>query len=51
MVVSIDIDKWFRSTHDLPISSVSNMMMPGPVSVKYADNYATMFNMETIIRR
>jgi hypothetical protein len=51
MVVSIDIDKWFRSTHDLPISSVSNMMIPGPVSVKYADNYATMFNMETIIRR
>lgn len=51
VVVSIDIDKWFRSTHDLPISSVSNMMMPGPVSVKYADNYATMFNMETIIRR
>ena len=49
--VSIDIDQWFRSTHDLPISSVSNMMMPGPVSVKYADNCATMFNMETIIRR
>ena len=51
MVIDVNIDKWFKSTHDLPISSISENMSPGPLSVKYADNYANMFTLNSVLRR
>lgn len=51
MVIDVNIDKWFKSTHDLPISSISENMSPGPLSVKYADNYANMFTLNSVQRR
>lgn len=50
-VIDVDIDQWFRSTHDLPISSVAENMSPGPLSVKYADNYANLFTLLALTRR
>ena len=47
-VVTVDLDKWFRSVHQLPIAAVSEMMVPGPVAVQYADNYATLFSIASI---
>lgn len=51
MVIDVNIDKWFRSAHDLPISAVSENMSPGPLSVRYADNYANMFTLNSVVRR
>jgi hypothetical protein len=51
MVIDADIDQWFSSTHDLPIGVHSENMTPGPLSVQYADNYANLFRIETVLRR
>jgi len=48
LTVDVDIDKWFRSTHDLPISSIPFMMTPGASSVLYADNYANLFSVTKV---
>lgn len=48
VTMDVDIDKWFRSTHDLPISSIPLMMTPGPESVLYADNYANLFSVTKV---
>jgi hypothetical protein len=47
-VIGIEIDNWFRSVHDLPIGLMPQQMEPGPVAMRYADNYATMFSLESI---
>jgi len=49
--VEIDIDPWFRSAHDLPISSGARVASPGPLAVRHADNAARMFRLESVIRR
>jgi hypothetical protein len=50
LTISIDVnlDKWFRSAHDLPISASPLVMTPGDLSVKYADNYATLFSVTKV---
>lgn len=50
-VIDVDIDKWFSSAHALPISSIAENMSPGPISMKYADNYANLFTLKTITYR
>jgi hypothetical protein len=51
MVISVEIDKWFRSAHSLPISSIAENMSPGPLSTLYADNYANLFTLASVTRR
>jgi hypothetical protein len=51
MVIDVNLDKWFSSATDLPISSISENMSPGPIAVKYADNYANLFTINTVVRR
>jgi hypothetical protein len=51
MVIDVNLDKWFRSATDLPISSIAENMSPGPVSVRYANNYANLFTLNTVVRR
>jgi hypothetical protein len=51
MVIDVNLDKWFRSATDLPISSISEHMSPGPIAVRYADNYANLFTINTVVRR
>ena len=48
LTMDVDLDKWFRSAHDLPIAAIPFMETPGPVSVQYADNYANMFSVTNI---
>jgi len=51
MVINVEVDKWFRSTHSLPISSVAENMSPGLLSTRYADNYANLFTLTSVVRR
>jgi hypothetical protein len=48
VTITVDIDKWFRSAHELPIASIPLMMTPGIQSAMYADNYATMFSVTNV---
>lgn len=50
-VVNIDLDGWFRSRHDMPIAQHPVSMTPGPTAVRYADNYAEMFQLESLSRK
>lgn len=49
--VDIDLDRFFRSAHDLPISAAARVTAPGPQAVRYADNAARMFILSDIVRR
>jgi hypothetical protein len=51
MVIDVDIDQWFAAVHALSIGARAETMSPGPLAVQYADNYAQMFRMETILRQ
>lgn len=51
LTIQMDIDAWFRSAHDLPITAQAQIMQPGAMAVKYADNYARMFSLESIERK
>jgi hypothetical protein len=49
--IHMDIDAWFRSAHELPITAQAQIMQPGAIAVRYADNYARMFTLESIERK
>lgn len=51
ITMHMDIDAWFRSEHDLPIAAQAQLMQPGAEALRYADNYARMFFLESIERR
>jgi hypothetical protein len=51
MVIDVNLDKWFRSKNDLPISSIAEHMSPGPIAIKYADNYANLFTLNSVVRK
>ncbi|MCU0380039.1 MAG: hypothetical protein MUE58_02515 [Chitinophagaceae bacterium] len=51
ILIDVDIDKWFASTHNMFILSHSETMTPGPLSVQYADNYGNLFRIDNIVRR
>jgi hypothetical protein len=42
--INVDINKWFKSTHEIKIADTAVMMTPGKLAVKFADNYANMFS-------
>ena len=50
LTIDADLDKWFLSAHSLPISLSSGTMTPGPLSARFADNYASMFRIDRIER-
>jgi hypothetical protein len=49
--IDIDLDRWFRSVHDLPISAGARVTTPGPEAVRHADNCARMFTLTSIDKR
>ncbi|NJO25640.1 MAG: hypothetical protein HC867_07595 [Bacteroidia bacterium] len=51
LVIEADLDKWFSSVHQLPISAQATWMTPGGLATKYADNYATLFTATAIIEQ
>ncbi len=48
MIIDVNISKWFRSAHDLPIASQPLVMTPGPLAMQYADNYACLFTVKEV---
>ncbi len=42
--INVDVNKWFKSTHELKIADTSVVMTPGNLATKFADNYANMFS-------
>lgn len=51
ITMHMDINAWFSAVHDLRISEQAQVMQPGPLALKYADNYAEMFSLENIERK
>ena len=49
--VLIDLERWFRSEHDLSIAQLPVSMTAGPTATRYADNIAGMFEIESIERK
>ena len=49
--IDIELDRWFRSTHDLPIAGGARVTAPGPEAVRHADNCARMFTLGSIAKR
>lgn len=48
VVIEADAAKWFKGQHDLPISANPLCHNPGPLAVKFADNYSQMFKIIAI---
>jgi hypothetical protein len=49
--ISADINAWFKSMHDLPISANATCTSPGSLAKQYADNYAMMFSISSVVNR
>jgi hypothetical protein len=49
--IDIDLDRWFRSVHNLPIAGGARVTAPGPEAVRHADNCARMFTLTSIAKR
>lgn len=49
VVIDVDLAKWFDGKHTLSIGSDPSIMTPGGVSLKIADNYATMFSIANVV--
>ncbi|HRQ50246.1 MAG TPA: hypothetical protein PLR74_06920 [Agriterribacter sp.] len=47
--VTADIDKWFHGAHALPIASNAFVHSPGTLAKLYADNYAAIFSIASIM--
>ena len=48
ILISADINKWFKHIHDLPIAMNPACVMPGNLATQYAANYAGMFQITQI---
>ena len=48
ILISADLNKWFRNTHDLPIAINPACVMPGNLATQYAENYLGMFQITQI---
>ena len=48
ILISADLNKWFRNTHDLPIAMNPACVMPGNLATQYAENYSGMFQITQI---
>jgi hypothetical protein len=48
---NVDLNKWFNGVHNLKIADLSFTMSPGASAIKYADNYASMFSLNSVINK
>ncbi|MES1219833.1 MAG: MbnP family protein, partial [Bacteroidota bacterium] len=46
-----DLNKFFKSTHSLPIKTNPACTSPGSLARQYSENYATIFSIDTIENR
>ncbi len=49
VIIDVDLAKWFDGAQTLSIAKDPSIMTPGGISLKIADNYATMFSLSNII--
>ena len=49
--VKADINAWFKSMHDLPISINSTCTSPGSLAKQYSENYSTMFGITSVVNQ
>jgi hypothetical protein len=50
IIITADLDKLWRSTNDIKITSSPAIITPGPLSVKIADNYSKMFTLKNVLK-
>lgn len=48
LVIEADANTWFNGVHNMKIADFPVSAMPGAVTMKYADNYATMFKVTAV---
>jgi hypothetical protein len=46
--IAADINHWFKSSSEIRISEIAVCHSPGPLAMKIADNYSTMFSINFI---
>lgn len=49
--LTADIAFWFDGVERIRIANHPSIMTPGPIAIKFADNYAKMFSLHKIIRK
>ncbi len=47
-VIKTDLAKWFGPATPIKVANTSNMMHPGPMAAKIADNYKEMFSVKAV---
>lgn len=48
IVISADINQWFKGRSELKIAETPVCHSPGPLAVRIADNYSTMFSINSV---
>jgi hypothetical protein len=48
---AVDVNKWFSGVHSMKIADVSLNMGTGTNAMKYADNYASMFSLVSVMNK
>ena len=48
ILISAELNKWFKNIHDLPIAMNPACVMPGNLATQYAENYSGMFQITQI---
>jgi hypothetical protein len=51
IIITADLDKLWRSTNDIEITSSPAITTPGTLSVKIADNYSKMFTLKNVLNK
>ena len=51
VVINADAMKWFKGVHDIKIATDPYCQNPGPLAMKFADNYAQMFSVAEVVNR
>jgi hypothetical protein len=49
IIIDVNLDQWFDGFHQLSIATTPTIMTPGGESLHIADNYATMFSVNSLI--
>ncbi len=51
ITIEANLSKWFNGVHNMKIADVSFNMSTGANAIKFADNYATMFKLVSVINK
>ena len=49
VLITANVNSWFKKTHDIRISDKAVSMTPGQLAIKIADNYSRMFTVVDIL--